>query len=59
MDTRQQFGNLVLTRRAGESILVGDDIRISVVRINVHGVQLKISAPRDVRIMREEIADRE
>lgn len=55
MDT----GNLVLTRREGEAILIGDDIRVHVVRIKRDQIQLMISAPREVRIVREELVGRE
>lgn len=51
--------NLVLTRREGETLLIGDDIRVSVVRIHGAQVQLAIRAPREVIILREEIAERE
>lgn len=45
---------LVLTRRSGESIAIGDDIRIRVLRTNGSRVRIGIEAPTDVRIVREQ-----
>ncbi|MFO0959401.1 MAG: carbon storage regulator CsrA [Isosphaeraceae bacterium] len=47
---------LVLSRRANEKILIGDEIVVSVVRVEGNQVRLGISAPRDVRVLRSEIA---
>jgi carbon storage regulator len=46
---------LVLTRKRGESILIGDDIRITLVQIKGQGVRLGIECPKDVKILREEL----
>ncbi len=46
---------LVLTRKIGESITVGDDIKITVVEVKGKQVQIGIAAPPEVRIYREEI----
>jgi len=46
---------LILTRRSGESIKIGDDITISVIEIRGHQVRLGIEAPRTVVVHREEI----
>lgn len=46
---------LVLTRKVGEEIIIGDDIRLMVVEVSPGRVKLGISAPRDVRIDRDEI----
>ena len=46
---------LVLTRRAGESITIGDDIVVTVVATSGGQVRLGISAPHHVRVLREEI----
>ena len=48
---------LVLGRKAGERILIGDDIAISIVRIGPNSVKVGITAPKSVNIVREEIAD--
>jgi carbon storage regulator len=46
---------LVLRRRAGEAILVGEDVEITVVETGPQRVVLGIRAPGDVRVMRKEI----
>jgi carbon storage regulator len=47
---------LVLSRKINEKILIGDDIVVSVVRVEGYQVRLGIEAPRNVRIVRAEIA---
>ncbi|HLW65645.1 MAG TPA: carbon storage regulator CsrA [Gemmataceae bacterium] len=49
---------LVLTRRLGESIVIADDIRITVVSIRGDRIRLGIEAPRCVCIERQEVHDR-
>ncbi|MFK7915356.1 MAG: carbon storage regulator CsrA [Pseudomonadales bacterium] len=49
---------LILTRRIGETIVVGDDIKLTVVSINGNQVRVGIDAPRDVAVHREEIFKR-
>jgi carbon storage regulator len=46
---------LILTRKAGESIVVGNSIRIAVLETSSGTVRLGITAPPDVSIYREEI----
>lgn len=48
---------LILTRRPGESIQVGDEIEISVLEIRGNQVRLGIKAPADVLVLRSELAD--
>jgi carbon storage regulator len=51
---------LVLTRKAGESIVIDTDIRVSVVEVRGNRVRLSIDAPDNVRILRSELlADQE
>ena len=47
---------MVLSRRAGEQILIGNDIRVTVVSVKGNRVTLGIDAPKNVRIERSEIA---
>ncbi len=47
---------LVLTRRPGESIKIGDDITIQVRHAKHNRISVAIEAPRDVRILRSELA---
>ena len=46
---------LVLTRRPGESIVVGEDIVVTVIEIKGGQVRIGIDAPRSVEVYREEI----
>jgi len=46
---------LILTRKVGESVAIGDDIQVSVIEIKGSQVKLGIRAPRDVTVHREEI----
>ncbi|OPX24492.1 MAG: carbon storage regulator [Candidatus Latescibacterota bacterium] len=49
---------LILTRKLGEGIVIGDGIRVTVVDIRGKQVKLAIEAPRDVTVHREEIYQR-
>jgi len=46
---------LVLTRRAGESVMIGDDVVITVLEARGDVIRLGIQAPKDVRVHREEV----
>ncbi|MGB9885469.1 MAG: carbon storage regulator CsrA [Moorellales bacterium] len=46
---------LVLTRRRGQSILIGDQIRITIVGLGEDQVRVGIEAPKDISVYREEI----
>jgi carbon storage regulator len=48
---------LILSRKPGDAILIGDGIRIVVVSNDRRGVRLGIEAPSDVTILREEIVE--
>lgn len=50
---------LVLTRKPGETIMVGQNIRITVVRANDNSVRLGIDAPDDLKILRGELEELE
>ncbi len=49
---------LILTRRAGEALRIGDDIEVTVMAVNGTQVRIGIKAPRDIAVDREEIAER-
>lgn len=49
---------LILTRRIGETLMVGDDITITVLGVKGNQVRLGVNAPRDVAVHREEIYQR-
>lgn len=46
---------LVLTRRAGESVVIGDEVVVTVIEVRGEVVRLGIDAPRHVKVHREEI----
>lgn len=46
---------LILTRRVGESVMIGDEVSITVLGIKGNQVRLGINAPRSVAVHREEI----
>ncbi len=46
---------LVLSRKKGQSIMIGDDIEISIVEVQGEQVRLGINAPRNVSIHRKEV----
>jgi carbon storage regulator len=50
-------GHLVVTRRDGESLMIGDDIEIAVLSISADKVRLGITAPRAVKVLRREVYD--
>lgn len=49
---------LVITRKQGESILIGDNIEIKVSKIDDGSVKLAISAPREMTILRNEVLEK-
>ena len=49
---------LVLTRKVGEGIIIGDDIRITVIELKGGGVRIGIDAPREMKVHRQEVFDR-
>lgn len=46
---------LVISRKKGESLLIGDDIEITITKIEEGTVKLSISAPRSITILRKEL----
>lgn len=48
---------LVLTRKAGEKIMIGDNITLTVVKTHGNRVQVGIDAPRSVEITRSELTE--
>ena len=49
---------LILTRRIGETLKVGDDVSVTVLGIKGSQVRLGINAPKDVSVHREEVYDK-
>lgn len=49
---------LILTRRVGESLIIGDDVVVNVLGTKGNQVRIGVEAPKDVSVHREEIYDR-
>ena len=49
---------LVLTRKIGEGIVIGDDVSITIVEMKGGNVRIGIDAPKDKKIYRQEVFDR-
>ena len=49
---------LVLTRRVGETLMIGDDVTVTVLGVKGNQVRIGVSAPKEVAVHREEIYQR-
>ena len=49
---------LILTRRVGESLMIGDDVTITVPGVKGNQVRIGVNAPKEVAVHREEILNR-
>jgi len=47
---------LVLTRKVGERVLIGDQVAVTIIRIQGNAVRLGIEAPPEMAVVREELA---
>ena len=49
---------LILTRRVGETLMIGDEITVTVLGVKGNQVRVGVNAPKDVAVHREEIFER-
>jgi carbon storage regulator len=46
---------LILTRRVGETLMIGDEITVTVIGVNANQIRLGIGAPKEIPVHREEV----
>ncbi len=49
---------LILTRRVGETVMIGNEVTVTVLGVKGNQVRIGVNAPKDVAVHREEIYDR-
>ena len=49
---------LILTRRVGETLIIGDNVKVTVLGVRGHQVRIGVDAPKEVSVHREEIYKR-
>jgi carbon storage regulator len=54
----RSFIMLILTRRVGETVMIGNEVTVTVLGVKGNQVRIGVNAPKDVAVHREEIYDR-
>ena len=49
---------LILTRRVGETLMIGDEVTVTVLGVKGNQVRIGVNAPKDIAVHREELYDR-
>ena len=49
---------LILTRKSGESLIIGEDVSVTVLGVKGNQVRIGINAPKDISVHREEVFDK-